>query len=238
MDANGRERDWLLAIDTSSLSASLAIAPADLRSRGAELTWDAGRNQTASVLGQLDSLFHLVGVEVADLAAVAVATGPGSFNALRVGMSLAKGLCFAREIPILGVGTLDALASAFVDRGLPVRAFVNAGRNRVVAGDYRPSADMMLPRGALEHRTPEELADGLIEPTILAGELSVEHEGQLRDHERVILPPPSMRVRRAGHILDVALRRWREGDVDDLLTLEPVYIHSRPRRTASGERTA
>lgn len=238
MADNGRQREWLLAVDTSSLSASIAIVPVDLESRGAELTWDAGRNQTASLLGQLDSILHLVGIEVADLSAVAVATGPGSFNALRVGMSLAKGLCFARGIPIIGVGTLDALASAFVDRGQPVRAFVDAGRQRVVVGDYRPSGDMMLPRGGLEHCTRDELADGLIEPTILAGDLSREFAEQLAANDRVILPPPAMRTRRAAQVLDVAARRWAAGDVDDLMSLEPVYIHSQPKRTVSGDRSS
>lgn len=237
---DGTPDGWLLAIDTSAITASVALAPVehDLGEPGAELTWKAGRNQTATLLGQIDGLFRLCGITPDRLGAVAVAIGPGSFNALRVGLSVAKGFAFANGVPILGVGTLDAAAQAFAGLGHPVRAFVDAGRRRIVVGDYRLVNGTLMLQGALEHRLRDELADGLIEPTILAGDLPEELSSELATHERVILPPVGLRRRRAAGIIDIATPRWRAGECDDLVALEPLYIHSRPRRQRSGKRSS
>lgn len=231
-------RPWMLALDTSNLVASIALAPVgeDPGKLGAEVTWNAGRHQTTTVLAEVDHVLRLAGVEPDQLGAVAVATGPGSFNALRVGMSVAKGLAFSLDIPIFGVGTLDAAAAALAGSGKPVRAFVEAGRGRVVAGDYRYGSGGMTLRGALAHRTYEELGEGLLEPTILAGELGDADRERLRGEKHVILSLPSVTRRRAAVLLDLAARRWQDGTSDDLLALEPVYIHSQPSAAATSER--
>ena len=232
------DRPWMLALDTSNLVASIALAPVgeDCGRVGAEVTWNAGRHQTTTVLAEVDHLLRLSGVEPDQLGAVAVATGPGSFNALRVGMSVAKGLAFSLGIPIFGIGTLDAAAKAVAHAGKPVRAFVEAGRGRVVAGDYRIASRGLELRGALVHRTYDELGNGLLEPTILAGELGEEDRARLRGEQHVIVPMPSETRRRAAVLLDLAAARWRDGTGDDLLALEPVYIHSQPSAAATSER--
>ena len=141
---------WVLGIDTSSDVASLALAPlADNEVFGAEIAWEAARNQTATLLAEIDHLCRLTGIESDDFAAVVIATGPGGFNALRVGMSVAKGFAFAVGIPIVGVGTLDIAARAVAGWGLPVRAFVPAGRRRVVYADYRHSNGQLTRQGEI-----------------------------------------------------------------------------------------
>lgn len=231
-------RPWLLALDTSNLMASLALGQAGQQSGviGAETVWNAGRHQTTTVLAEVDHLLRLANVEVNALGAVSVATGPGSFNALRVGMSVAKGLAFSLDIPIFGIGTLDVAAMGVSHAGRPVRAFVEAGRGRVVVGDYRLTGGRLELRGPLEHRTLDELADGLIEPTVLAGDLALEAREKLAGSQHVILPLPSGARRRASVLLDLAAARWRDGEPDDLLALEPMYIHSQPASAATSER--
>ncbi len=59
------------------------------------------------------------GLRVQDCDAVCVSKGPGSYTGLRVGSSTAKGLCFAAGIPLISVGTLDALAWQAIGEGLP-----------------------------------------------------------------------------------------------------------------------
>jgi len=232
-----QSRHWMLALDTSDTLASLALAPSgiDCGAVGAETAWYAGRRQTTSVLAEVDHLLRLADVDVKELGAVAVTTGPGAFNALRVGMSIAKGLAFAMDIPIFGIGTLDVAAQGMAHLGLPVRAFVVAGRGRVVVGDYRWVNGRLDLRGALAHRTFDELADGLLEPTVFAGELGEEARGALAEKPNVVLPPPSVSRRRAATLLDLATRRWRNDDPDDLLALEPIYIHSQPAGAARSE---
>ncbi len=239
MDVADGRTGWLLAIDTSSTVVSLALAPVGVGygQPGAEITWQADRNQTATLLGQLDGLLRLNGIESSDLSGVVVATGPGSFSALRVGLATAKGLCLAHNIPIFGVGTLDATAAQFEGWGRPVRAVVHAGRKRVVAGDYRPGLTGLTLAAALEHRPLERLSAGLNEPTLLVGELGDDIAAAYRDDEQVILLPQATRQRRAGILIDMAHERWLHDDSDDLATLEPIYVHGRPQPAATGTRT-
>ena len=225
--------DWLLAIDTSSDIASLALAPAGAAhgAAGAELTWDAGRQHTTTVLAHIDRLCRVCDITPAAFSAVAIATGPGGFNALRVGMSVAKGFAFALDIPIIGIGTLDVAARAATGWGCerPVRAFVNAGRARVVSADFGWMAGALTAHGGMTNCAIAELADGLREPTVLVGELPEREAARLREQAHVILPGPAMRRRRAGVLLDLAAARWRDGEWDDLTTLEPVYVHASQR---------
>lgn len=228
----------MLALDTSNTLASLALGPVgdDTGALGAEIVWNAGRNQTTTILAEVDGLMRLVGITPGQLGAVAVASGPGAFNALRVGMSVAKGFAFSMQIPIFGVGTLDVAAQAVAYAGRPVRTFVAAGRGRVVVGDYGTTNGRLQLRGALNHRTPDELGDGLLEPTVLSGELSETHRHMLAGMPNVILPPASAGRRRASALLDLAAQRWRNGEADDLLALEPMYIHSQSAQAAKSER--
>ncbi len=230
----------MLALDTSNTLASLALGPVggDTGALGAETMWHAGRSQTTTLLVEIDHLMRLVGISPSELGAVAVAIGPGAFNALRVGMSVAKGFAFSMGIPIFGVGTLDVAAQMFAYGDRPVRAFVEAGRGRVVVGDYRQANGRLHLRSALSHRTPDELGDGLLEPTILSGDLSETDRQLLSSNPNVIIPPAAARRRRASALLDLAAPRWRDGDADDLLALEPMYIHSQPTGAVKSERNS
>jgi tRNA threonylcarbamoyladenosine biosynthesis protein TsaB len=222
--------DWMLGIDTSAEVVSLALLPVgtDYGAAGAELTWDAGRSQTATVLAEVDRLCRLCAVETTDFSAVAVATGPGGFNSLRVGLSIAKGFAFALDIPIFGVGTLDVGAQAAAGWSLPVRAFVTAGRGRVVSRDYAWRDGRLHPGGEMTSRTRGELAVGLGEPTVLMGELPEREAAHLRDQPHVVLPAAAARRRRAAGLVDLAVPRWRAGEWDDPVALEPLYVHARP----------
>lgn len=65
----------------------------------------------------IDEVLREAGIGPRDLAAVAVGIGPGSYTGLRIGLSAAKGLCYALEIPIIGMGTLEVLAHALLAGG-------------------------------------------------------------------------------------------------------------------------
>jgi tRNA threonylcarbamoyladenosine biosynthesis protein TsaB len=89
----------------------------------------------ASVLAVIiKKLFQLIGVRAADLSAVAVSGGPGSYTGLRIGASTAKGLCFGLGVPLVSIGTLDILCHQARDKhpGLDLYcAMVDARRMEV-----------------------------------------------------------------------------------------------------------
>jgi tRNA threonylcarbamoyladenosine biosynthesis protein TsaB len=214
----------LLAIDTSTGTAGIALyGPGGPL---AETSWAAGRTQTASVLREVDRLCTLSALRPADLGAVAVATGPGSFNGMRVGISTAKGLVFALGLPLIGVPTLDATAYPHGDAGLPVRAVLAAGRGRYVSALYRWQEGAMQRVGDYENGSLADLAALIVEPTLVCGELPHEHLAEWQATAplaRVV--PPTLNARRASCLAELAWQRHRRHESDDPATLEPVYLH-------------
>lgn len=70
---------------------------------------DQGRDHAKKVALFVDELLRETGVQPDDLDAIAVGKGPGSYTGLRIGVSFAKGMCYALNIPLIAVGSLDAL---------------------------------------------------------------------------------------------------------------------------------
>ena len=71
-----------------------------------------------------------------DLAAIAVAIGPGSYTGLRIGLAFAKGLALANKTRLIGISTLDILAAAMPQAEGVLIAIAQAGRSRIWAGTY------------------------------------------------------------------------------------------------------
>ena len=219
------ERSWLLAIDSSSEQASVALFDG---ARVAEVTWLAGRDQTATLLGEVDRLLSLLHVGAAGVSAVAVAVGPGMFNGLRVGMSVAKGFVLGLDVPLIGISTLDVAAHPFADLELPVLAVVAAGRGRLVWAEYRPDQGGLRQSVPPRNGTIDELAAHArgLGACLVTGELSPDQEKVVRTLPGVHIPPPSGRLRRASALAELAWDRFRHGDLDDAVELEPVYVHA------------
>ncbi|MCC6936176.1 MAG: tRNA (adenosine(37)-N6)-threonylcarbamoyltransferase complex dimerization subunit type 1 TsaB [Thermomicrobiales bacterium] len=234
--AEDKPAGWLLGIDTSSDIASIALAPTQGSGHLAELTWPAPRSQTTTLLSQIDHLLRSCHLEPESLGGIVIATGPGGFNALRVGMSVAKGFAFALDLPIFGVGTLDIAAQAVASWGLPVRAFVPAGRNRAVFADYLHLGGALQRSGEMGNRPIPSLAADLMTPTVLTGDLTVDDEAALREHPNVVLPPAGLRQRRAAFMIDLALPRFQASEPDDITRLEPLYVHQQSSETGNAAR--
>src|SRR6202012_4678550 len=76
----------------------------------------AGRNVHAeSITLFINDLVHQAGIRYNDIDAVAVSCGPGSYTGLRIGISTAKGLCFALDKPLIAIETLERMAQGIID---------------------------------------------------------------------------------------------------------------------------
>ncbi|MDW7982788.1 MAG: tRNA (adenosine(37)-N6)-threonylcarbamoyltransferase complex dimerization subunit type 1 TsaB [Thermomicrobium sp.] len=218
----GRSDRLLLALDTGGEQVAIALYDGSVVS---ELLYEAGREHTATVLPRIHDLLATNRRTVRDIGAVAVTTGPGSFNGLRVGMSIAKALCYALDVPLIGILTLDALAFPHTGLGYPIRAFVLAGRGRVVYADYRRRGSDWVRESTLRAGRIEELDRGVVTRTVLAGALPADQERRYREHPLVIVPSAGLRQLRPAWIAELAYRRWQAGEVDSIPGLEPVYVH-------------
>ena len=76
---------------------------------------DEGRDHAKKVGVFVDELLRETGISPDELDAVAVGMGPGSYTGLRIGVSFAKGLCYGLGIPLVAVGSLDAMAAVAIE---------------------------------------------------------------------------------------------------------------------------
>ena len=205
------------AIDTSSDRAGVALF--DGRD-AAVLAWNAHRNHTVDTLAQVDHLLRLAGMPLHQLDGIAVATGPGSFSALRVGLSIAKGLVFSLDVPLVGVPTTDAIAAHLSWTNQPVLAVMMAGRGRVVWGRYEGGNALDGPNNT----TLDELRSAAD-----ASQALVASETELPMDRDVLVLPAGARVEQIARI---GWTRLRAGERDEPALLEPIYAHGRRAQEA------
>lgn len=216
----------LLAIDTATQFASIALY--DEHAVWAERSWFSEHNHTVELMPAIADMFAQAARTPAHLRGVAVAIGPGSFTGMRIGLSVAKGLCLALDIPIKGVPTLDVLARRFEGSQLPLCAVVHAGRGRFCAGLYAQGEDGWGRQGPFHLLGPEGLPNLAQGRTIFCGELDDEARQALSAAlgEKAVLASPAQAVRRAAVLAEIAWPAIAAGEGDDLAALSPIYLHT------------
>jgi tRNA threonylcarbamoyladenosine biosynthesis protein TsaB len=213
----------LLAIDTATRWLGLALYNGDAII--AELGWQAINTQTVELAPAASGLLRRGGWTAADLTGIGVAIGPGSYTGLRVGLGFAKGLSLGHQIPLIGISTLDIVATATGKLDGQLVAVAEAGRSRVCAGRYRYG------RRGWEQAAPpdiyswEELLAQTSEPATFAGEVSSDARKLIRRTGKGwSVLPAAMGTRRAGQLAALAWVRLKKGRIDDAADLSPVYL--------------
>ena len=214
----------ILLIETSTALCSVALA-GDGRIVAARESSEP-RAHAALTAPYVQEVLQEGGLRAADLDAVCVSAGPGSYTGLRVGVSTAKGICFAAGVPLLSVGTLDVLvAQAQADGLLPegcryVVPMVDARRMEVYTAVYTPDGERLTevePRVVDADGFREERAAG---PVLFIGDGA----GKCRE----LLDAPGARFvqacPRASAMLSPALREFEAGHFRDVAYFEPFYL--------------
>tara|TARA_R110002050_G_scaffold149463_1_gene276056 strand:+ start:102285 stop:102971 length:687 start_codon:yes stop_codon:yes gene_type:complete len=99
----------ILNIETSTTVCSIAIGVNGKAVAVNEI--NDGYSHAEEIQGLIEKSLAESGLKITDLDAISVSKGPGSYTGLRIGVSLAKGLCFGLEIPLISVPTLEAMAA-------------------------------------------------------------------------------------------------------------------------------
>ncbi len=214
----------LLALDTATRVISLALH--DGKRVRYENTWHSANNHTIELYPAIDHALTVNALRPADLSGIAVARGPGSFTGLRIGISAAKGLILAHELPLLAVPTLDIVAA-----GVPVfdgvlAAVLQAGRGRICVQRYTWGGEAWSPEGEAVIMAWHALLTGIERPTLVAGEINEEgHNALVAASGPVHSAPGAIALRRAGYLAEIGWQRLRAGQIDDPYTLTPIYLH-------------
>jgi tRNA threonylcarbamoyladenosine biosynthesis protein TsaB len=229
----------LLALDTATETASLAVYDLEAAQLLAELTWQARRRHTQDLLATAQQLLAQCGLTPHALTALAVTTGPGSFTGVRVAIATVKGIGLGLPKPprVIGLPTLCVTAAPWLllacQQQPPalVCAYIQAGRGRYNWTLFAGGDPMWRP-GVAEHTggSATEFAACLasLDPQIvwLAGELDDVLAAALAGMKHVAVLDEVSAWRRAGQLARLAALHFAQGAQDDLSELQPLYLRN------------
>jgi tRNA threonylcarbamoyladenosine biosynthesis protein TsaB len=216
----------LLAIDTATRMASLALYDEERGWILGEETWHSANNHTVELTPRLVRLLEQQGVAPVDLTGVVVSRGPGSFTGLRIGLSVAKGLALPGKLPIIGIPTLDVVAQPHKSQPLPICALIRAGRGRFGVGHYLRHRGRWRRRGPFRLATLAALCEEMKDPTLFCGELDASEVAQIRQQigPGSEIATPAASLRRAAYLAEMGWARLSRGNFDDPAQLAPIYL--------------
>jgi len=220
----------ILSLDTTTRAGSCAL----LGDGGVirEHIGDDARDQAERLPRDLAVLLEREAVSLQAIDAFAVATGPGSFTSLRVGIATMQGLAMATGKALLGVSAFDALASlATAGR---VATWIDAWRGEVFAALYEEGAAV----GTSIVAPPDALLDSLAEKaTVFTGDGAALYESRIRERRgeqaRFTSPvaPPL-----AGAVAVLAARAFHAGERPLPHAVRPIYVRRSDAEIAAGRK--
>lgn len=216
----------ILAIDTATQYAGLALYSPD--GICAEEAWYSGRNHTVELMPRIVRMLKVADLKVANLTALTVSLGPGSFTGLRIGLAVAKGLALPHKLPVIGVPTLEIAAYPLRDRGLPVWAMAQAGRDRILAACYGQIDNQWQLLTEPQLTNFEKLAKQIDKAALCTGEIDEQAVQVLRrgSRRKARVVSPATRLRRAGYLAEIAAARLKASSQKDSNALVPIYASS------------
>lgn len=212
----------ILSIETSTSVCAIA-----LHEQGkvvAETSLHQERSHSTHLANQVTFLLESSEYAMGDLAAVAISSGPGSYTGLRIGTSLAKGICYANEIPLIGIGSLASMALGvrdIIQREAFYIPMMDARRMEVYAQVFNRQMDEVIPPRPvlLEEFDFEPWLDE--RPCYFFGNGSGKAKDVLRHPNAIFVDEV---VPSAVPMGKLAWDRFSNGDLDDVAYFEPNYL--------------
>jgi len=232
----------VLYLDTSSKYLSLAVAQDNkvLSQTHRQLA----RKHSTQLACLIDRILKRAGLSLKEIDGFCVSKGPGSFTGLRIGITAIKGLAYALQKPVVAIPSLDILvqnARPVINRrlSLPLQVcpIVDARQNKVYACLYqarngkviRKSGYLLLPIEELLKRLtqPLHVRAGLKGEVLFLGDAIPLYREQIRKAKRIkaVFAGEKFWYPRASRAVSLALERFREGKIDDVDNLAPLYLY-------------
>lgn len=214
----------ILAIDTTSHGCSVAVT--ENQHLVAELNFQKHETHSKHLMGIIDNILNISGMDIKDIDGFAVARGPGSFTGLRIGLSTIKGLAFVTGKPIVGVSSLDALALSVPWLGMPICTLLDARKNEVYMARYSREEGQLVTQKTACAAGQEMLCDDISEKTVFVG-TGLNVFGRFIQNklgDLAVLMPPSYQHIRARDVAELSFESFESGKTDETALIIPQYI--------------
>lgn len=217
-------KHYIIQIDTATEVCSVSIS---IEGITLDQIQSSEPNMHASLLtGYVEQILSRNNLQFSDISAVAVSMGPGSYTGLRIGVSTAKGLCYALDIPLIGINTLESMYKGFV-KGVNVTPdslyfpMIDARRMEVYTMAFNADGKQVLP-------TQAKIIDELSFAEFQAKEIYLFGSGANKFQDLFNSNPQVNIISAFQHssvyMSEMAWQRFRTHDVENLIYFEPYYL--------------
>jgi tRNA threonylcarbamoyladenosine biosynthesis protein TsaB len=214
---------YIISIDSATKVCSVALHQQGQLLVSQHLHIDKSHSGLLTVL--IQNALQYAGIGMQELGAVAVSAGPGSYTGLRIGTSTAKGLCYALDIPLIAINTLEAMAheaAAFVPEGALLCPMIDARRMEVYCllanrqGQVKEPMQAKVIDATSFRRVLEQ------QPVYFFGDGAAKCQPLLGDHPHARFLPGI--VPSAVPVGALAWQKFEAAQFEDLAYFEPVYL--------------
>ncbi len=214
----------VLGIETSSTCGSVAVVQ-DRKVLG-ELFFNTGTKHSTKIVPSITNLLSTVGLDKADLEGIAVTSGPGSYTSLRIGISIAKGLAYSLDIPLIGISTLQCVAFNSIISPHLICSLIDARKGELYSALFRYNT------GELERISEDQivsidyLCQSIDEKTVLIGDGLYLYKSTFVDRINglVLFAPEHLCYGRASSCAILGIDNFKKAKRDEVNTLVPKYI--------------
>lgn len=161
-------------------------------------------------------------ISKSQLDAIAVSKGPGSYTGLRIGVSAAKGLCFALEVPLISVSTLDALAYQVKENKGFIVSMLDARRMEVYSAVYHTEDKKQLRETRAEVLDSKSFLEYLDKGIVYFIGDGVEKFKTISTHKNAIFIEEKLPS--ANEMCLLAEEKYKKSDIEDVAYFEPYYL--------------
>ncbi len=225
----------VLAIDTSTKIGSVSLYDDKIGVIG-ELNLYIKVNHSAVIMNMIDNLFKMTKFSIKDVDRVAVSVGPGSFTGIRIGVAVAKGLCYGTKKSIVGINELDLLVQNIEAGEGIVIPLLDARKERVYYSIYEKKEGFKRITEYKDGELKTLLEEVKDRKVIFCGDGATAYEKVIKDSmgENAIIISKGNSIPRSVLAAQLAF----EMEEENLYTLEPFYVNKSQAEREKEEREA
>lgn len=210
---------YILNLETATKNCSVSISQNGQTILCKEMA-EAGYSHAEKLHVFIEECLKESNITFKDLSAIAVSQGPGSYTGLRIGVSAAKGLCFALDLPLIAVDTLQVLASKLsISEGVII-PMIDARRMEVYSAIFNSKSEKI--REVLAEILTENSFEEISETIHFVGDCAEKAKTVLTKsnfifHEEIIYPS-------ANEMSELSYKKFQENKLEDVAYFEPFYL--------------
>ena len=210
---------YILNIETATKNCSVALAKEGKTIICKEIA-EEGYSHAERLHVFIEAIIKEAGIALKDLSAIAVSQGPGSYTGLRIGVSAAKGLCYALDIPLIAVDTLQALASQVTISSGLIIPMIDARRMEVYSAIFSPTLEKK--REVLAQIIDENSFEDLQDTVYFVGDCAEKCQSVLNKDNYVFLE--DIKYPSAKEMSALSYEKFKINDTVDVAYFEPYYL--------------